>query len=200
MNKSIILNFKVLEEQNINIEEFLHLYSIYSKNTISVVYDLIDLEKLEKNLFIKKIDNKIYLREKTIKLIEFLTIEVEGTFNTNNKKKNKSKRIILSDIDEKTKEFRNKWKGLKPGAMGSLKACKEKLYRWMKENPEYSFDEILKAADLYLSTEGRDVRFLQRADYFIFKQDTHKDEMSRLSAYIDEINSDYNSNWTSNLN
>ena len=84
--------------------------------------------------------------------------------------------------------------------MGSEKSCKEKLNRWMKENPKYSFEDILKASDLYLATEGANVKFLQRADYFIFKQDSYKNEMSRLSAFIDEININHVQDWTSNLN
>ena len=200
MSKSLILDFKVLKEQDITIEEFLKLYSVYSKETIYLVPDMLDLEKLEKNLFIKIINNKIYLREKTIKLIDFLTIETDYSFNTQKKKTvNKSKRVISQEINDRVNEFRSKWKGLKPGSMGSLKSCKEKLSRWMKENPEYSFDDILKAADLYLGTEGANLRFLQRADYFIFKQDSHREEMSRLSAFIDEI--DVNEeDWTTNLN
>ena len=201
MNKSLILDFKVLEEQNITIEEFLKLYSMYSKETIYLVQDILDLEKLEKNLFIKQIENKIYLREKAIKLIEFLSIETDLSFNTNKKEIKKSKRAINLLVDERIDEFRNKWQGLKPGSMGSKKACKEKLNRWMKENPEYSFEDILKAADLYLATEGANLRFLQRADYFIFKQDTYKDEMSRLSAFIDELDASNNvQDWTTNLN
>ena len=67
------------------------------------------------------------------------------------------------------------------------------------ENPEYTFEEILKAAQLYLDTDGRDTRFLQRADYFIFKQDVHKGESSRLSAFIDEIGEDPTLDWTSTI-
>jgi hypothetical protein len=161
---------------------------------------MIDLEKLKDNLFIKQIENKIYLREKAIKLIEFLSIESDISFNTGIKNIKKSKRVISSEIEDRIYEFRNKWKGLKAGSMGSEKACKEKLNRWMKENPKYSFDEILKAADLYLSTEGANLRYLQRADYFIFKQDSYKDETSRLSAFIDEIDNNSVQDWTTNLN
>ena len=200
MNKSLILDFIVLKEQNITIEEFLKLYSIYSNEIIYLVEDMIDLEKLEENLFIKQIENKIYLREKAIKLIEFLSIETDLSFNTDKKEIKKSKRAIDSLLDERVDEFRNKWQGLKPGSMGSKKACKEKLNRWMKENPEYSYEDILKAADLYLATEGANIRFLQRADYFIFKQDTYKDEMSRLSAFIDELGNNNVQDWTTNLN
>ena len=67
------------------------------------------------------------------------------------------------------------------------------------ENPEYNFDEILKAAQLYIDTEGRNITYLQRADYFIYKQDVHKGEASRLSAFIDELEEDNTIDWTSQL-
>lgn len=199
MNKSIIIDFNILKEQDLNVEEFLYLYSVHKKYLISIVPDVINKNKLEKNLFIKKINEKIFLRQKAIDLIEFLSITTEGSFNIE-KSKNKSKKVILSVIDERVDEFRDKWRGLKPGSMGSKKSCKDKLNRWMRENPEYNFDDILKAVDLYLSTEGMNLRFLQRADYFIYKQDANREENSRLSAYIDDIDSNTTQDWTSNLN
>jgi len=198
MNKSLVIDFKVLEEQDLSVEEFLFLYTKAKKYTISIVHDVIDEEKLEKNLFIKTIDNKIYLRQKTNDLIEFLSLNTEGSFNIKKKKK-RSSRIVLSVIDERVDEFRKKWKGLKPGSMGSKKSCKEKLNRWMKENPEYDFDQILNAADLYLNTEGINLRFLQRADYFIYKQDANREENSRLSAYIDDVDDKSSQDWTTKL-
>ena len=198
MSNSIVLNFKILEEQDITVEEFLKLYGQHTNKVFYLVEEGIDLEKLEKNLFIKCIDGEMFLREKAVQLINFLTIESTGSFN-NEKKKVVSKRVILSVVDDKVDEFRNKWRGLKPGSMGDLRACKEKLHRWMKENPKYSFDDILKAADIYLASEGANLRYLQRADYFIYKQDSHKEEVSRLSSFIDEINSGVGENWTSNL-
>jgi len=68
------------------------------------------------------------------------------------------------------------------------------------ENPEYTFEQILNASELYINTEGRNTRYLQRADYFIFKQDVHKGEASRLSAFIDELDEiPTNGDWTSTL-
>lgn len=200
---SLILNFDVLKEQNLDPLDLLYLYSLYDNSIKYECFDYmyVNFDKLQENLFIKIIDKEIYLREKGKKLIDFLTIESEMSFNTGKKNIKKSKRTINLLVDERVDEFRNKWQGLKPGSMGSKKACKEKLNRWMKENPEYSFEDILKAADLYLATEGANLRFLQRADYFIFKQDTYKDEMSRLSAFIDELDGNNNvQDWTTNLN
>jgi len=83
--------------------------------------------------------------------------------------------------------------------MGSQKSCEMKLTRWMKENSEYSFDDILKAVDIYLESLNGDYRFLQRADYFVFKQENNREESSRLSAYIDEIGITQSGDWTTTL-
>jgi len=107
-------------------------------------------------------------------------------------------REIADTINSRFNEFRNKFKGLKLGSMGAPKSCREKLYRWWVENPEYSFDDILKASDIYIQSLQGDYRFLQRADYFIYKKEG-KEESSRLSAFIDELEHS-NNDWTSKLN
>jgi len=201
MGKSLVLNFDILKAFNISVEEFLFLYSISEKSIINT--NNIDLEKLQQQQLIKiiKADEKIYiLREKAIELIEFLTIEIEGSIESNKKTIKKSERAINKDIRGRLPEFRDKWKGLKPGSMGSIKSCEMKLTRWMKENPKYSFDDILRAATIYLEGLNGDYRFLQRADYFIFKQENNREESSRLSAFIDEIDMKANEDWTTNLN
>jgi len=81
--------------------------------------------------------------------------------------------------------------------MGSLSTCKEKMKRWMRENPTYSPKQILNAADIYINSLN-DNTYLQQADYFIYKKDG-KEESSRLSAFIDEIDTKVTDNWTSVL-
>lgn len=113
----------------------------------------------------------------------------------------KSRRYINSEIETRIKEYRNLWKGLKAGSMGSAKSCKQKLTRWMQENPEYTFDDILNAAELYILSIN-DLRYLQNAEFFIFKQNPHREESSRLSAFIDEVNDKetLTGDWTSSIN
>lgn len=199
---ALIVDFKVLEEINLSVNElmFLYLYSeegVWYEETYNVC-----VECLEDRGFIK-LDNDsrnlhIELRQKTIDLLELLTIEVDTKIN-DTKTIKKSSRAINQDLEGRLTEFRDKWKGLKPGSMGSLKSCRAKLARWIKENPEYNMDQILKAADMYIDSLNGDYRFLQRADYFIFKQENNREESSRLSAFIDEIDEYTPENWTSTL-
>lgn len=202
MNKYLIVNLEILQSKHISIVELLYLYSLYTNNKDYVDIN-IDLSKLEKQQFLKIIttennEKTILLRDKSIKLIEFLTIEMNTSLEENVKTIKKSERIINNDL-ERVDEFRFKWKGLKSGAMGSAQSCKDKLNRWMKENPQYSFDDILKASDMYINSLNGDYRFLQRADYFIYKQENNREESSRLSAHIDEIDSFMKDDWTTNL-
>jgi hypothetical protein len=200
--KALIFDFKVLEECNINPMEFLFLYHIYIGESIKYMFD-VDIQKLESSRFIKvssiEEEQCIELRQTTIDLIKLLQVDIDHTIN-NTKTITKSKRAINQELEDKLKEFRSKWKGLKAGSMGSLKSCREKLSRWMKENPEYTMEQILKAADMYIDSLNGDYRFLQRADYFVFKQENNREESSRLSAFIDEIDTFQSENWTSNLN
>ena len=191
-DKAYILDFNLLAEQNLSIEEFLvliHLDDELYNNSMRV------LKPLEEKQFIKIInDEKIILREKGKLFIELISIEKLSS-TKNNKQTVKSDRLINVELDSFINDFRNKFKGLKPGSMGSEASCKMKMYRWMKENPSYTPEQILKAADIYIKSLNN-YQYLQRADYFIYKKDG-KEESSGLAAYIDEIEVD--DDWTTTL-
>ena len=191
-DKAYIIDFNLLTEQNLSIEEFLvliHLDDELYNNSMRV------LKPLEEKQFIKIInDEKIILREKGKLFIELISIEKLSS-TKNNKQTVKSDRLINVELDSFINDFRNKFKGLKPGSMGSEASCKMKMYRWMKENPSYTPEQILKAADIYIKSLNN-YQYLQRADYFIYKKDG-KEESSGLAAYIDEIEVD--DDWTTNL-
>ena len=191
-DKAYILDFNLLAEQNLSIEEFLvliHLDDELYNNSMRV------LKPLEEKQFIKIInDEKIILREKGKLFIELISIEKLSS-TKNNKQTVKSDRLINVELNSFINDFRNKFKGLKPGSMGSEASCKMKMYRWMKENPSYTPEQILKAADIYIKSLNN-YQYLQRADYFIYKKDG-KEESSGLAAYIDEIEVD--DDWTTNL-
>jgi hypothetical protein len=191
-DKAFILDFNLLAEHNLSIDEFLvliHLNDVLYNNSINV------LKPLEEKQFIKIIsDEKSILREKGKLFIELISIEKLSSIK-NNKQSVKSDRLINIELNSFINDFRNKFKGLKPGSMGSEASCKMKMYRWMKENPSYTPEQILKAADIYIKSLNN-YQYLQRADYFIYKKDG-KDESSGLAAYIDEI--EVEDDWTTNL-
>lgn len=176
MNKYVI-NIEQLLLEGITIEEFIFLISIVDDN-VEILHNLTLLKKeLEKKGFIKIIKKKenenIILREKSKILINSLIINESKTTPT------------LSSFDDFVKIYRKLFKiSEKPGIMGNAKSCKEKLKRWMIENPKYSQEDILKATRIYINSLN-DFKYMKQADYFIYKKDRFG-ESSKLLDFIDE--------------
>ncbi len=197
---ALILDFKFLADSNISLTEFLTLLTIkYS----DIEYDIVDevKNKLQNKNFIKIIQEDeeeiVIIREKGSLLIDYLLIEGLNTENGNKKIIKKSEREINNGLDEFVKEYRNLWKGLKIGSMGSQQSCSDKLIRWFNENPTYTKEDVLNAAKMYIKSLDN-YTYLQQADYFIYKKDG-KEESSRLSSFIDESPTSH-TEWTSFLN
>lgn len=194
-DKAFIIDFNLNAEQNLSIDEYLVL--IHLQDDIIYNNSNLVLTSLQDKGFIKIITNeKTILREKGTLFLDLISID---SINSAKDKKitKKSSRSINSDLDVLAKEYRMLWKGLKPGSMGSEQGCKEKLFRWMKNNPDYSKEDIIKAAKIYINSLDN-YTFLQQADYFIYKKDAYG-ESSRLSAFIDDI-SKPTDDWTSQIN
>ena len=195
MKEAFILDLNFLKEQNLSVIEFVVLLQLNGIET-NMTFDNIVLNELQDKQFIKLIDKEVIIREKSKLLLDFLSIESSYSNYKEKKIIKKSNRVINEGFDEFIEEYRNLWKGLKVGSMGSPIACKEKMLRWMKENPNYSKEDILKAAKIYINSLNN-YQYLQAAHYFIYKKDG-KEEDSRLSAFIEEKEVD-NTDWTTRL-
>lgn len=199
MKEAFILDLNFLKEQKLSVVEFITLLKL---SEIEIDLQLSDnvLISLQEKQFIKIIKDEdetvTIIREKSKLLIDFLSIESSYSNYKEKKIIKKSTRTISEGFDEFIEEYRNLWKGLKVGSMGSPTACKEKMERWMKENPNYSKEDILKAARIYINSLNN-YQYLQAAHYFIYKKDG-KEEDSRLSAFIEEKEID-NTDWTTKL-
>ena len=201
MKEAFILDLNFLKEQNLSVIEFITLLKLNGSNIDLVLIEfeseIYILEKLQEKQFIKIITySEVILREKSKLLLDFLSIESSYSDYKEKKVVKKSTRIISEGFDEFIEEYRNLWKGLKSGAMGSPNACKEKMLRWMGENPNYTKEDILKAAKIYINSLNN-YQYLQAAHYFIYKKDG-KEEDSRLSAFVEEKEVD-NTDWTVKL-
>lgn len=195
-NHAFVLDFKLLNEQDLSLDEFTTL--LYLNDSVIRENSFDHLESLEKKQFIKINQNnkdEVVLREKGKLFIDFVSIDRVGSIS-NKRVVKKSERLLNTDLNDFVETFRNKWKGLKPGSMGSVGACTDKMLKWMRENPSYSREQILKAADIYIKSLNN-YTYLQAADYFIYKKDAHG-ESSKLSAFIDEIDTK-SEGWTSQL-
>ena len=197
MKEAFILDLNFLKEQNITPEEFLLLIELLSEKDEDHSPNCYNHNLLEEKGFIKKTpEYNFVLREKSKLLLDFLSIESNYSNYKEKKIIKKSNRVINEGFDEFIEEYRNLWKGLKVGSLGSYRTCYDKMKRWMSENPNYSKEDILKAARIYIKSLDN-YQYLQQADYFIFKKDG-KDENSRLSAFIEEKEVD-NTDWTTRL-
>ena len=199
MKEAFILDLNFLKEQNLSVIEFITLLQLNEIDT-GLQLDLDILHNLQEKQFVKLIIDKFgttqILREKGKLLLDFLSIESNYSNYKEKKVVKKSNRVINEGFDEFIEEYRKLWKGLKPGSMGSENACKEKMLRWMGENPNYSKEDIIKAARIYINSLNN-YQYLQAAHYFIYKKDG-KEEDSRLSAFIEEKEVD-NTDWTVKL-
>lgn len=206
--KSQIIDFKILDKLQISVKDYMYLAWKQSPDdyaSLELVLSKHDTNHLQEKGYIKieKIDDTelAHLRQEALDLLEYLKIDSFEEFEAPKIVK-KSNRKISAEVVGRIDEYRNKWKGRKAGSMGSRQSCIDKLSRWIITNPEYSFDDVLRAADIYLETEGMNSRYLQRADYFIYKQENNREESSRLSAFIDELDvqAESSRDWTSTLN
>ena len=199
MKEAFILDLNFLKEQNLSVIEFITLLQLNEIDT-GLQLDLDILHNLQEKQFVKLIIDKFgtntIIREKSKLLLDFLSIESSYSDYKSKKVVKKSTRIISEGFDEFIEEYRNLWKGLKVGSMGSPMACKEKMLRWMGENPNYTKEDILKAARIYINSLNN-YQYLQAAHYFIYKKDG-KEEDSRLSAFVEEKEVD-NTDWTVRL-
>ena len=199
MKEAFILDLNFLKEQNLSVIEFITLLQLNEIDT-GLQLDLDILHNLQEKQFVKLIIDKFgtntIIREKSKLLLDFLSIESSYSDYKSKKVVKKSTRTISEGFDEFIEDYRNLWKGLKVGSMGSPNACKEKMLRWMGENPNYTKEDILKAAKIYINSLNN-YQYLQAAHYFIYKKDG-KEEDSRLSAFIEEKEVD-NTDWTTKL-
>ena len=199
MKEAFILDLNFLKEQNLSVVEFITLLELNEIDT-GLQLDLDILHNLQEKQFVKLIIDKFgtntIIREKSKLLLDFLSIESSYSDYKSKKVVKKSTRTISEGFDEFIEEYRKLWKGLKPGSMGSENACKEKMLRWMGENPNYTKEDILKAAKIYINSLNN-YQYLQAAHYFIYKKDG-KEEDSRLSAFVEEKEVD-NTDWTVKL-
>jgi hypothetical protein len=189
MTNSFILDFDLLHEQNISVYEFIELIQISQESSWNSRENVVSLQSKQ---FIKIIDDAVIIREKGRLLLELVAIKEATPV-----KKVKPAVIDTPEFNSFIEEYRSLWRGLKVGSMGSFSSCRTKMQRWIHENPTYPKEDIMKAAKTYLDSVSN-IYYLQQADNFIFKKEG-KDEQSRLSAFIEEVNDRPVTDWTSEL-
>ena len=121
--------------------------------------------------------------EEEIKVVHFLGIIALDDSFTNITKWNIplfEKEIVEDDWSWVITEFREMFKKRKYDAGGTVASCLDKMKKFFAKNPSVRKDDVIEAAKLYIKSTP-DVRFLQKASYFINKNQ-HE---SRLSEYLE---------------
>ena len=137
--------------------------------------------ELEEKKYVKWTDEGIALRQKALDVIS----------NVRLKENNPVKELIESkdDIENWIEEYRDLFKNTGPGKTADVKTLIKKMKWFYKEYPELANKSlILNATERYISAESlSSYRYLQRADYFISKEDSSKIKVSRLASYCQDI-------------
>ncbi len=88
---------------------------------------------------------------------------------------------IVFDVDL----YRKRFKGIRLGSMGNKETCQSYLTRWLVNNSEYTFDDVISAVDYYIA--NTDSQYVSKADNFIYAIDNKGKEFSRLSMVIEDM-------------
>ncbi len=205
--KEITINFKLLEDNDITINEYLNLYKIHFDNT-ETNFKYEDMYSHYQSLEIKGFIKIIVTVADDVRIVTYLLrekanllIQDSTTVKLRKTKKAPVDNNVLILVENNINSYRSLFKPLKRGAMGSPEGCKTKLTRWLTNNPIYTFEDIINATKLYIKEFEGDYRYLQQADYFIYKKEG-VDEQSRLSTYVEELSNNTptsNDDWTSSL-
>jgi len=84
--------------------------------------------------------------------------------------------------------------------MGSSISTKKKLQRFMDNNPEITFEEIINASEMYIDSFNDSFKYIKRADYFIYKQNYKGEETSDLEIWLEQsMKEPENSDWRTEL-
>lgn len=167
---------KRLEMNVPNVRERIVLHLLKSQGFLTS--SVLELDVQEKDLFRKLF---FQLNHDTGELLlKYPIFSQPKTTNTSITTSQASTYIAAGVYD--IQKYRDVFKGYRVGSMGDKKACKSKMDKWLKDNEEYSFEQVIEAAEYYIKSLQNDYKYLQQADYFIMK-----DKQSRLSAIIDDV-------------
>lgn len=169
------LDTKVIEENKLSLDEFIFILNLVTDKELFQLNDNVDVRKnLEEKLFIKLNKEEVQLRYKALECIKII----------------ETKDDELNDFDTFIKNYRDLFKGKKPGVMGDSKSIAKKMTEFLLQYPQFSNLQILQATEAYINSCAKDrYRFLQRADYFIFKTSdgTKSGNVSNLANWCEEI-------------
>lgn len=181
----------LIKEFNLSFKALYYLYQVYylqikdlndKYNGLFLYNILLELER-ENYILVVDLDSYNYT----------LTSKVKEMFDKHNYTEKKEFEIS----DEFIAKYRQLFKDTgRIGIMGDKIGVKKKFKAFSNDYPEYFKEElILKAAKKYIDSEAMNsYRYLQQADYFIYKNHT-----SRLAQYCEEISNGLGTDSSTNV-
>jgi hypothetical protein len=175
---------EILKKKELDYNSFFFLYRLVNNIEIDVEGD-INHELLIRYNYIRLENNTISFTQNGINFIKDTAKELKRAIA---KEIKNADQTLKNQINDWIVDYRNLYKGTKVGIMGDPKSCLEKMCRFFVEYPQYANkDLILNATKKYIETEAfTNYKYLQRADYFIYKI-TGKEESSRLASFCSDI-------------
>ena len=175
---------EILKKKELDYNSFFFLYRLVNNIEIDVEGD-INHELLIRYNYIRLENNTISFTQNGINFIKDTAKELKRAIA---KEIKNADQTLKDQINDWIVDYRNLYKGTKVGIMGDPKSCLEKMCRFFVEYPQYANkDLILNATKKYIETEAfTNYKYLQRADYFIYKI-TGKEESSRLASFCSDV-------------
>lgn len=144
-----------------------------------------DVNYLHKTLSIIFSNNNNLIKENLNEIGIFFR-EFDGNYILKNSKLKELEKITQNYIELWINEFRFIWKHTLPGKMGDKQACLSKMVDFcINTKFIYTHTDILKAANAYVY-DTKDYKYLQQADYFIYKT-ISGNTSSRLLSYLESL-------------
>jgi len=189
-------------ENDVSIKELLILYTIATGN--ESIYISLVKRGVVTTLVLKNPLSNGYILNKSLTKLPVITKKTIELFTNINFTRNTTGIESLIDIkavnleldrdnvETWIHEYRSLFRGKKAGAMGDKNMCIIRMKEFVKENPQYNKEHILKATARYISeTASQEYKYMKFAPYFISKLETidgKRIQMSKLQTCCDELN------------
>lgn len=202
---NITIKEKIAKDNNLTVEEVILLLFIERKKRY---------EDVEKSLIDKGMITYATTDKKAEYIGPFISRKAMDTVN-NIIINSDDKKLPEEDIEELAKQLKEVFpKGKKPGSgnhywAGGVQMIKKRLKLFFKKyGDDFSHEDIVQAANNYVSSFNGDYRFMRTLKYFIFKEPVNAlgevESTSDLIDYLDNLHSDEELikkvDWTSTLN
>jgi hypothetical protein len=92
------------------------------------------------------------------------------------------------NIESWVDEYRNLFKGKKPGTIGDRELCIKHLTWLLTEYPQYTKEDVMKAASYYISTCAKDnYQYLMKSNYLLSKEKSSTETSHDILTYLEEV-------------